>query len=68
MLVLQRRKGETIVVGQDVIIQIVEVKGGGVRIGIEAPVSLQVLRGELLKAEGNLEKDPKINSDPPASQ
>ncbi|HSL39053.1 MAG TPA: carbon storage regulator, partial [Desulforhopalus sp.] len=37
MLVLTRKLGEGIVVGDDITITVVEIKGGTVRLGIEAP-------------------------------
>ncbi len=49
MLVLSRRLHEKIVLpGLNVTIQVVAVKGGTVRIGIEAPPDVQVMREELL--------------------
>ena len=42
MLVLTRRPGESIVIGQDIIITVIEIKGGQVRIGIDAPREVQV--------------------------
>ncbi len=49
MLVLTRRPHEKIVLpGLQVTITVVAVKGGAVRIGIEAPPEVQVLREELL--------------------
>jgi carbon storage regulator len=47
MLVLHRKPGETIVVG-DITFTVCEMKGGGVRIGIEAPDTLRIMRGELI--------------------
>lgn len=47
MLVLSRKVGETIWVGEDVEIVISEVKGEQVKIGIRAPRSVEVIRGEL---------------------
>jgi carbon storage regulator len=47
MLRITRRAGERIVLGDDVIIEVTEVKGGTVRIGIEAPRSLPIYREEL---------------------
>jgi len=47
MLRITRRAGERIILGDDVIIEVTEVKGGTVRIGIEAPRSLPVYREEL---------------------
>ena len=48
MLVLSRRPGESVVVGEDIIITILEVRGDVVRVGIDAPRSLKVHRAELL--------------------
>lgn len=48
MLVLTRRNGESIRLGDDVIIHVVEVRPGYVRIGVEAPRSVRVLRSELV--------------------
>ncbi|HWL22212.1 MAG TPA: carbon storage regulator CsrA [Ureibacillus sp.] len=47
MLVLSRKVGETIWIGEDVEIVISEVKGEQVKIGIRAPRSVEVIRGEL---------------------
>ena len=49
MLVLSRRVGESIVVGDDVTVTVLEVRGDVVRIGIEAPRSVAVHREELLR-------------------
>jgi carbon storage regulator len=49
MLVLSRRAGENIVVGDDVTISILEVRGDVVRVGISAPRSVAVHRAELLE-------------------
>ena len=48
MLVLSRKENETIQIGDDIEIRILEVKGDTVRIGIEAPKSVDILRGELV--------------------
>lgn len=47
MLVLSRNLGEGIFIGEDVIIRVVEVRGNKVRLGIEAPKSVTILREEL---------------------
>lgn len=47
MLVLSRKAGETIWIGEDIEIVISEVKGEQVKIGIKAPRSIDVIRGEL---------------------
>ena len=47
MLVLTRKPGEGIVIGDDIIIRIVEMKGGCVRVGIEAPQEKKIYREEI---------------------
>lgn len=47
MLVLSRKAGETIWIGEDIEIVISEVKGEQIKIGIRAPRSIDVIRGEL---------------------
>ncbi len=49
MLVLSRRLGESIVIGDDVVITVLEVRGDVVRIGVDAPRSVAVRRQELLE-------------------
>ncbi len=48
MLVLSRRVGESIVIGEDVTVTVLEVRGDIVRVGIDAPRSVAVHRAELL--------------------
>src|SRR5690349_18359305 len=59
MLVLTRKVREQVHIGDGVVITILKVKGQAVRIGIEAPRDVRVLRGELPKYDEF--------SDPPAS-
>ena len=47
MLVLTRKAGEGIIIGDDIKITIVELKSGGVRIGIDAPRDIKVHRQEV---------------------
>lgn len=47
MLVLSRKAGETIWIGEDVEIVISEVKGDQVKVGIRAPRNIDIIRGEL---------------------
>ena len=47
MLVLTRRAGESIVIGDDVRVVVLDVRGETVRLGIEAPRSVQVHRAEV---------------------
>ncbi|WP_026911635.1 carbon storage regulator CsrA [Patulibacter minatonensis] len=50
MLIVSRREGEKLMIGDDVEITVVEVAGGAVKIGIEAPRSVPVYREELWAA------------------
>jgi len=47
MLVLSRKAGETIYIGEDIEIVISEVKGEQVKIAIRAPRNIDIIRGEL---------------------
>lgn len=47
MLVLSRKKGEVIRIGDDVVITILESDTGRVKVGIDAPPEVKVLRAEL---------------------
>ncbi|MCC6419162.1 MAG: carbon storage regulator [Gemmataceae bacterium] len=47
MLVLSRKPGEKLVLGNNITITILEVVGNRVRVGIDAPGDVRVLRGEL---------------------
>lgn len=52
MLVLSRKVGERIWIGDDISITVVRITGGGVRLGIDAPSEMPVVREELkLKLE-----------------
>lgn len=48
MLVLSRRVGESVVIGDDVTITVLEVRGDVVRVGVDAPRSVKVHRAELV--------------------
>lgn len=47
MLVLSRREKERIYLGESIVVTVVRVAGDKVRLGIEAPADMLVLRGEL---------------------
>lgn len=47
MLVLTRKPQETIRIGDDIVVTIIRTKGKAVRLGIEAPQEVPVLRGEI---------------------
>jgi len=59
MLVLSRKKSEEIMIGDDVSIMVVEIRGDKVRIGIQAPLDKKVHRKEIwlkLKGEVSIEQ------------
>ena len=58
MLVLSRKKNESIVINNDVTITIVEIRGDKVRIGIEAPKEVPVHRREVYEAIKRSEGQP----------
>lgn len=47
MLVLTRKKNDTIIIDGRITVQVLQVKGGGIRLGITAPEDVSILRGEL---------------------
>ena len=63
MLVLSRRPGESVVVGDDVTITVLEVRGDVIRIGIDAPRSVAVHRAELLEQLKSVNREAASPSD-----
>ncbi len=57
MLVLSRKKNERIVIGENIVITIVEVRGDRVRLGIEAPQEVPIHRSEVHAAIRQEQKD-----------
>lgn len=56
MLILTRRVGETVVIGEDIVVTVLGVKGNQVRIGVKAPRDVAVHREEIferIKREGD---------------
>ncbi|MGY4643735.1 carbon storage regulator CsrA [Cellulomonas sp. URHB0016] len=50
MLVLSRRVGERLVIGDDIVVTVIEVRSDGVKLGIDAPRHVRVHRAEVLDA------------------
>lgn len=50
MLVLTRKSGETVMLGEDIQVKIVSVDGDQVKIGIEAPRAMKIYRREVYEA------------------
>ena len=51
MLVLTRKPAEIIRIGEDIVIKVIKTGKGTVKIGIEAPANVRVMRGELVEDE-----------------
>ncbi len=62
MLVLSRKRNEQIVIAENIVITVVEIRGGKVRLGIEAPKSVPVHRKEVYEAIQR-EKEQKTNQE-----
>jgi carbon storage regulator len=59
MLVLSRKRGERIVIGQNIELTVVEVRGGKVRLGFTAPSGVPIHREEVYRrigADGGMQK------------
>lgn len=52
MLVLSRKIGERILIGDGVVVKVLKIEGSNVRLGIEAPEYIPVWRDELKREEG----------------
>lgn len=62
MLVLSRKKNESIVINNDIVITVVEVRGDKVRLGIVAPREVSVHRSEVYEA---IHSTPVVITPPP---
>lgn len=52
MLVLSRKPNESVVIGGDIEVTVVEVRGNHVKLALSAPDSVRILRAELAEADG----------------
>jgi carbon storage regulator len=57
MLVLTRKRDDFIKIGSDIVIRVMKTGKGSVKIGIEAPASIRVMRGELATMENEAVAD-----------
>lgn len=56
MLVLSRKVDESIIIGGTVVLRVVEIQGDRVKLGLVAPSTVPILRGELLEPEKKRKK------------
>ena len=64
MLVLSRKKNESIVINDDITIVVVEIRGDKVRLGVEAPKEVPVHRNEVYEAIRRNQHKPEDTSPP----
>lgn len=57
MLVLSRKKRQRIMIGDDIVIEVIEVRNGIVRIGIQAPKEVPISREEIHNQRGERDGD-----------
>ena len=67
MLVLTRKRGEVIRVGENVVVKVIKLGRGSVKIGIEAPADVRVLRGELEPLVEDSAEPAPLEADDPAT-
>jgi len=68
MLVLSRKKNESIIINDDITIVVVEIRGDKVRLGVEAPKAVPVHRSEVYEAIRRNQQKPAEVGDQPVTQ
>lgn len=63
MLILSRKEDESIVIGDNITIKVVSVDKGVVKLGIEAPSDISILRSELVRAVESSNKEASVHVD-----
>ena len=61
MLVLSRKKGQSIEIGDGITVTITQIKGNQVRVGIDAPPEVRIHRDELVAKEKDLRPRLSLN-------
>ena len=63
MLVLTRKQGEKILIGDDIVITVLDVRGDSIRLGVDAPRGISIQRAEILKAVGDANREANVAAD-----
>jgi carbon storage regulator len=58
MLVLTRKVGEEIIIGEGIRVRVVSIKGSHIRLGFEAPADVRILRPEMIGRKGPAPQGP----------
>jgi carbon storage regulator len=64
MLILSRRVGECVTIGNDIVVRVVSISGNQIRLGITAPREVRVLREEIFNA---IQQENRAAANPPDS-
>lgn len=57
MLVLSRKVGQSLIIGNDIVVRLLEIRGQQIRLGVEAPPDVSVVREELHRAVADANKE-----------
>ncbi|ADD01781.1 carbon storage regulator, CsrA [Thermoanaerobacter italicus Ab9] len=63
MLILTRKVGQAIIIGEDIEIKILEIEDGQIKLGITAPKNISVLRKELVEIKDENLKAATVNKE-----
>ncbi|QOY55040.1 carbon storage regulator CsrA [Candidatus Sulfurimonas marisnigri] len=65
MLVLARKLNESIVIGDDIVVKVISIDKGVVKLGIDAPKSISIMRNELLEdvKDSNIASSKEVSLD-----
>jgi len=66
MLILTRKSGEIIRIGDAVTVRVLEIRGNQVRLGVEAPGDVRIYREEVYRAIQKEQDDPEAQPDAPS--
>lgn len=64
MLVVTRKKGERVLIGDEIVVTILDVRRDGIRVGVDAPRGIRIQRAEVVEAlaEANAEAAGKTDA------
>lgn len=61
MLVLSRKIGEELIIGGNIIVRVVAVKGARVSLAIDAPIDIPVFRSEIAPSKSGMQAQPQLD-------